>query len=255
MRLHRSAALACALAVLGLAGAADTQTEPPARPTGYLTADALDGAALLGPPPAPDSLTGRDDRRIFMATRKLRDSPRWMLAARDSDLRAGIAQRFSCALGARIDRDHTPAVMRLLGRINADVATIGTPPKDQYARKRPLIGNSLPICVPREAWMATNASYPSGHAMIGWAWALVLAEMAPDRTNALLRSGREFAESRVICGVHYQSDVDAGRMLGSAMLARERAEPQFQADFAAARTELDAARAAGAPSDCGDYAL
>jgi acid phosphatase (class A) len=245
------AGAACLALIAGLVVA---QNDQPAAGAGYLTASAVDGTALLGPPPAPGSPRERADRQFFLSTRQLQGSPRWALAARDNDLRAGVLQRFSCAVGAKIDRRATPNLARLLYRMEFDVRTIGTPPKDHFARKRPLIGNALPICVPRADWMVTNASYPSGHAMLGWSWALVLSEMAPDRTDVLLRNGRDFGQSRAICGVHYQSDVDAGRVLGAAMLAREHAEPQFQTDFAAARTELTAARAAGAPTDCADYA-
>ena len=53
----------------------------------------------------------------------------------------------------------------------------GKPAKDAYNRPRPLIGDDKPICIPREDWLKTNASYPSGHSMTGWAWGLILAEI------------------------------------------------------------------------------
>ena len=58
-------------------------------------------------------------------------------------------------------------------RVELDVRDVGTPPKDHFARRRPALGNDKPICVPRETWMETNASYPSGHAMVAWTWALI----------------------------------------------------------------------------------
>ena len=57
--------------------------------------------------------------------------------------------------------------------------------------------------------LSTNGSYPSGHTAIGWATALVLAEINPDRQNEILKRGFEMGQSRVICGYHFQSDVDA----------------------------------------------
>ena len=244
--------VAGALALATLAGA---QTGTPLATSGYLPAGAIDGAALLGPPPTPTSLRGRADRETFNQTRALAGTPRWVLAARDDNLRDGVMQRFSCAAGIRIGPD-TPTLMILLRRIDVDVRTVGTPPKDFYNRPRPVIGNTKPVCVPRADWMKTNASYPSGHAMIGWSWAMVLSKLLPDRTDALAQSGRDFAQSRVICGVHYQSDVDAGRILGSVMLAREHAEPAFQTDLAAARAEVAAARAKGLPPEgCEDYGV
>lgn len=220
---------------------------------GYLPKGALDGTALLGPPPAPDSLVGQADRKRFDETRGLEGSPRWSLATQDADLSKGVLHRFSCAVGAQIG-DNTPTLKRLLFKLQFDVRDVGNVPKDHYARPRPLIGNDKPLCVKRETWMVTNASYPSGHSMIGWGWALVLSELAPDRAEALMESARDFGESRVICGVHYESDVEAGRILGSAMVAREHAEPAFKADLARAKLELEHARKGPAPQDCGVYA-
>jgi acid phosphatase (class A) len=132
-----------------------------------------------------------------------------------------------------------------LQRIELDARTVGTPPKNHFNRTRPLIGDDRPVCVKREDWMTTNASYPSGHAMTGWAWGLVLGELAPAKASGLLEAGREIGQSRVVCGVHYLSDVEAGRLLGAAMVAAEHAKPTFRADFAAAKAEL--ARAKPAP--------
>lgn len=219
---------------------------------GYLPKGALDSIALLGPPPTPQSLTGQADQARFEETRSLEGAPRWALATRDSDLRNGIVQRFSCAAGGRIG-PKTPTLVRLLAKLQYDVRDTGDPAKDHYSRPRPLIGNDKPICVKREAWMATNASYPSGHSMIGWSWGLVLSEMAPDRAETLMENARDFGESRVVCGVHYASDVEAGRLLASAMVAREHADPVFKADLAVAKAELARARKGPAPEDCGIY--
>jgi len=220
---------------------------------GYLPKGALDGIALLGPPPAPDRLVGQADRQRFEETRALEGSPRWSLATQDADLGKGVLHRYSCAVGAQIG-DDTPTLKHLLFKLQYDVRDVGNVPKDHYARPRPLIGNDKPLCVKRENWMVTNASYPSGHSMIGWGWALVLSELAPDRADTLMENARDFGESRVICGVHYESDVEAGRLLGSAMVAREHAEPAFRADLAKARIELQRARKGPAPEGCGIYA-
>lgn len=128
--------------------------------------------------------------------------------------------------------------------------TLGTPAKNFYARPRPLIGNDKPICVPREDWMKTNASYPSGHSMTAWAWALILAEAAPSKATAVLALGKDSGDSRVVCGVHYISDVEAGRTLGASMVARLHAVPAFEADMAQARREMAAAKVA--PTGCAD---
>ena len=79
---------------------------------------------------------------------------------------------------------------------------------------------------------------------LGWAWSLVLAELAPDRADQILRRGLAYGESRAVCGVHYPSDVEAGRIVGATIVTRLKADPAFQADFAKARIEFEAARVA-----------
>ncbi|MBT9473465.1 MAG: phosphatase PAP2 family protein [Pseudomonadota bacterium] len=222
---------------------------PPTKLTGYLAPGALDGAALLGPPPAPGSLRGQADRAHYEETRALQGTPRWSQAIADNDLWGGGAlKQYSCKLGVSIDERQTPSTLRVLHRIELDVRTIGTPPKNLYNRPRPLIGDDKPVCIPREDWMKTNASYPSGHSMTGWAWALILAELAPAKADAMLSIGKSVGDSRAICGVHYISDIEAGRTLAAAMVAKLHGDPQFQRDMAKARGEM--ARAKAAPASC-----
>ena len=211
---------------------------------GYLGRDALDGVALLGPPPAPDSPRGQADRATYLETRALAGSARWRQAQRDNDLwYGGALSRYACALGAEISEAATPATMRLLERVELDTRTVGTPAKSLYNRVRPPIGDERPICIPREDWLKTNGSYPSGHANVGWAWGLILGELVPARASKVIEAGREVGQSRVICGVHYQSDVEAGRILGAAMVSRLHADPAFLRDLAAAKRELARAKA------------
>lgn len=85
-------------------------------------------------------------------------------------------------------------------------------------------------CTPQdEGKLRMNGSYPSGHTTLGWTMALVLAEIRPERQNQLLQRGYEYGQSRVICGAHWQSDVDAGRILGAAVFARLHADERFVA--------------------------
>jgi acid phosphatase (class A) len=221
-------------------------------PAGYLpNGGAPDAMKILGPPPAPGSKTGKADKALFEATRGLAGSARWTVAQRDADLSGLEAWKsYSCAAGVKIGPATTPTLARMMLRIEADAIPVYEPIKDRYDRKRPPVGNHKPICVPREPWIDTNGSYPSGHSLIGWSWGLVLAELIPDRSSQLVARGRDFGESRIICGVHWQSDVVAGRELGSALVARLHADPGFMADLAKARDEVAAARRLGPPESC-----
>lgn len=221
-------------------------------PAGYLTpGDGPDGLAILGPPPAMNSKEGKADKARFETTRAMAGSARWDRAQRDAELSGGEAWKsYGCAAGVRIGPDTTPVLAKMMLRVEADAFPVFDPVKDRYGRQRPPIGNNKPICVPREDWMRTSGSYPSGHSAIGWSWGLILAELVPERAGQLVARGRDFGESRVICGVHWESDVVAGRELGSALVARLHADAGFMTDLAKARDEIAAAKRLGPPASC-----
>ncbi len=254
--------LVCASALL-TACATPTQTiipkeVPELRPgvlAGYLARTALpDSLALLPTPPAPGSAAQAADDEAFQATAALRDTPRWALAAADANLKfPKAADAFACTLGVAIGADTTPHLYTLMRRslVDAGLATYGA--KDHYKRKRPFVVNQAPSCTPsEEATLSKDGSYPSGHAALGWAWALILSEMVPGQANALLARGYAYGQSRVICGVHWQSDVTQGRVIGASAVARLHADPVFRAQFDAAARELADAKTKGLkpPVDC-----
>lgn len=253
MTLPRVLLLCVALA--GLAGAAIAQTAPstpattpveqaPKRLPGYLGPEGVpDATKFLPPPPADNSLTEQRDFAVFMETRKLEGSERWKLAASDAVQTPGaILADFDCALGVTITPQSAPALVHLLSRTGADAGSIVNKVKDVYKRPRPLVGNNQPICVERTDDLAKSPSYPSGHTTASWALGLILAEIAPDKASAVLARARSYGESRVVCGVHFVSDIDQGRANGSALIAAEHANPDFRADLAAAKAELERLR-------------
>ncbi len=65
-----------------------------------------------------------------------------------------------------------------------------------------------------------KCSYPSGHTTLGWTTALILCEIDPAAQDALLKKGFEYGQSHVIAGFHWQSDVDAARVVAGAAFAR-----------------------------------
>lgn len=73
---------------------------------------------------------------------------------------------------------------------------------------------------------------------MGWAIALVLAEINPDRQDAILKRGFEYGESRVIVGFHYQSDVDHARIITSALVNRLHASSDFMEHLKKAKDEF-----------------
>ena len=84
---------------------------------------------------------------------------------------------------------------------------------------------------------ATTTSYPSVSATVAWGVALLLSELVPERQEALLQRGFEMGRSAVIAGTNYASDVQAGRTLACAVVARLHARSDFVAMMNNARFE------------------
>ena len=243
--------LACVVLVAGCTSAVPpprTAAVPEVWPgylAGYLPKDAIpDSLALLPAPPAPGSAALAADEEANRKALGLRGTSRFALAAEDANLLfPRAAGTFSCAVNAPVTEQDTPHLYLLLRRVLGDAGESTGNAKDRYKRQRPFLLNKEPTCTPdEEARIAKQGSYPSGHSAAGWAWALVLAELAPERDDAILARGRAFGQSRVVCNVHWQADVNEGRTMGAATVARLHADPAFRADLEAARQDLIAVR-------------
>lgn len=216
---------------------------PAKKPSGapYLGPGRLpDAVAILPPPPVKGSPDDQRDRAVYAATRRYVGTPRGDLAATDS---VRYIAAFDCALGVKLE-DGPPEVLAVLGRAGRDASTVSNRGKDHYKIPRPFIGNTDPICVEKDRTGLTGSpSYPSGHATFSWTAGLILAELAPERATAILARARAFGESRVVCGVHTVSDIEAGRTLGASLVAVLHSDPEFRADMEKARLALQSAMA------------
>ena len=208
---------------------------------GYLEIRELPNSlALLPPPPEEGSTAFQLDEEISINNLESADSARLEQAKADAILYFPEAlEAFSGLLDIPISEAETPNLYMLLRRSLSDAGLSTYTAKNHYNRKRPFMVNNQSTCTPEdEEHLRKDGSYPSGHTAIGWAWALILSEIFPERTNHLIKRGREFGESRVVCNVHWQSDVNEGRFMGAATVARLHANPVFQADLKAAKKEV-----------------
>ena len=74
--------------------------------------------------------------------------------------------------------------------------------------------------------------------MVGTLEALALTQMVPERSPEILHRLDEYIEDRVVCGVHYPSDVAASRAIASSLFGLIAASPAFQKELASARLEV-----------------
>lgn len=215
---------------------------------GYLAPDVLERLAQSTPSaPLPGSSQDRADRSASARFAALEDSDRWLLATAHAELRPPLAlQHFDCALGVRLGSAETPTLDRMLARAFHDAQAAAALVRERGVRPRPAADDpARRACQTLIPEARRSSAYPSGAATVGTAYAEALARIAPERAEAVRRIGHEIGVSRLVCAMDYPSDVSAGEALGRAVMAEIAATPAFQVEVAAARDEIEAARATG----------
>ena len=240
----RALTLAAALTVGSAAFAIPPGDDVTTAPDKYFLkgSDVADSLALLPPPPSPDSPQFKNDLAQYEWGLTQRNTERGKQASDDAEVTAGgVPAAFSEAFGFKIDRKNTPQTLRLLSKMREDAGDLATrAAKVHYMRQRPFAYFKTDTCNTKDQKkLSTNGSYPSGHTAIGWATALVLAEINPARQNEILKRGFEIGQSRVICGYHWQSDVDAGRIVAAALVAKLHSNPVFNWHLMMAKEEIE----------------
>ncbi|MAY56269.1 MAG: acid phosphatase [Gammaproteobacteria bacterium] len=222
---------------------------------GYLTPEEMPHALSLIPPaPEPDSAAFAWEQAVNKNTLELHGTARWDLATVDNDLSfPNAAGTFSCALDMPINEQDTPYLYQLLRRTLPDAGLATYSAKDHYQRTRPFVVNEQPICAEgTEERLANDGSYPSGHTAIGWAWALILGELAPERADAIAQRGLAFGDSRMVCNVHWPMDVIQGQIVAAAAVAKLHSNATFREDMAGAAREIEhySGKGFGTNRDC-----
>lgn len=229
-------------------------------PKGYLSQPNINSALILPTPPAAGSVTKDNDVFINKNALQLYGSARWVQAGLDSNLYfPSAAKAYSCAANVDIDPKKTPHIYKLLEMSLIDLGLSPYAAKNKYQRVRPFMQNQQGICeisaenrekygityVEDKSKLATDGSYPSGHSAIGWGWALIMSEIAPQRAEHIFLRGRAFAESRLVCNVHWQSDIIEGKNMAAMTVAQLHTQKSFLKDLKKAQKEYQRAIAKG----------
>jgi len=232
-------ALLSSLAVITIAGIATAAD----KPQGYLPPDSIDLARVLPPAPSKGDIRYETDRRVFKAMKAQIGGERWRYAVADVKYDTPtMLHDFECAAGFTLNAATLPATVKLLSTASIDTGAANNAAKEHWQRLRPFWIDKGDTCEPKDE-LGKSFDYPSGHSTKGWTLGLLLAELLPDRANAILTRARAYGESRIVCRVHNMSAVENGRLGATVTLNQVRAQPAFQRDLAAARLELAAARA------------
>lgn len=200
----------------------------------YLTGVTDGFVTMFAAPPARDAPATRAELDELLALQSARAAAD--VAAARADRKTEI-QRFYGALGfpAGADPD-LPLLRALAARVEDDTRPYVRAAKEKFRRLRPYeIEPRLEPCI---ADVRGDLSYPSGHANYGYVMAYLLREMVPEREPQLIARADEFARQRMVCGVHFRSDLEAGRKGALWLIAAFNGDHAYREDWNAARIEL-----------------
>jgi acid phosphatase (class A) len=212
----------------------------------YSSVQLPDAQKILLRPPA----NGTDETSLDLMIAKRMSSPdiyqhsRWALAAHDNMIPACL---YNCVIGVNVTEKETPILYHLVTKVAPYAATAISNTKNTYLRQRPFIVGrnnkfaefSDKTCTPSsESVLQNDGSYPSGHSDIQYSQALILALVDPVDATAILKRGREASESRVVCNVHWYSDIMAGRDVAAMGVNALSSNSTFQQEIEAAKLEL-----------------
>jgi acid phosphatase (class A) len=192
----------------------------------------VDLIALLPPPPAQDSSQTADEIKEILSYQRNRTDQMVASAQGDQEL---TVFRFADVLGPAFTPGKLPFTTAFFEKVlRVSEESVG-PAKAHWKRLRPYVQNpKIHPCVK----MPINDAYPSGHATAGTMMAVLLVQMIPEKREELFMRGWKFALNRVVGGVHYRSDVEAGRIAGTVLAHEILKSPSFKKEFEKARAEL-----------------
>jgi len=162
----------------------------------------------FAPPPAPASEAQKADIAAIIDWQNKR-------TAADCD-KANLTAVFTIEsfLGpdSPFPRPVPDELKKFLDRLSSDLEDAVTNMKDRWQRPRPYKAypDQARPCI-KKSW---GHSYPSGHASFSRVFANVLADIVPERKAEFFAKADEIARDRVIGGVHYPTDIAAGRAFG-----------------------------------------
>ena len=188
---------------------------------------------ILSPPPARDSATTAAEVKELHRIEAGRTAEQ-VTQAKADDQEEDIFL-FRSVLGPGFTAEALPITASLSAHIRKDESAAGSPLKNIYRRPRPYqVDTTLhPIC----ALNSEPTSYPSGHSLSGYLLAFTLVQLVPEKRQQILDRADEYVHNRLVCGVHYASDIEASRKVAYVIFGSLVASPNFQRDLAAAREE------------------
>lgn len=237
-RLFKAALVAASLVVsVAPLGFGTAQAREPI----FLPEQPFDLQNILPPPPAETSPQEADELAELHRIEESRTAEAEERAKSDDAEEEVFIYR--TIFGKDFSAERLPAVASFFSRIKNDASLFAKAGKVAWHRRRPVAVDPTLHPIGR----GTSESYPSGHATLGWLDGIILAAMVPEKREEILTRAADYAHNRLICGVHFRSDIEAGQVAATVASRLLMQNVQFQTEFLAARSELVRAHLASGP--------
>ena len=248
--MHKPWRAACLLLAVSLASAqTSAPTSTPSPPvTTYITPEALFQASPLPPgPPAGSTAAAADLQAVLavqavLAAQQQRTPADVQDALRDADRGPVAWAQDAEGLGATFTEQRYPATTALLLALHEDMRAVnraGNTEKGHRARLGVVDSRIQSIFAEN---LTQTASYPSARSASSRVWALLLADIFPDRRAALHARADRTAELRLLGGAHFPSDILAGKQVGDRYYLQFSGNAGFQQALRKAMNEAKAAK-------------
>ncbi|MBF9234064.1 phosphatase PAP2 family protein [Microvirga alba] len=212
--MKRQALLIAGLLALCLSPATHAVAKDKARLTVVID------TAQVGTP--PDAAATAKELASVLSTQAERTPSREELAV--ADAKQSLSS-FLKGMDATADKDGLKKARRLFKEATAALEEALAPVKGRFERPRPFRASAeVKTC---QIKLPPSSSFPSTHAGTGTLFAALLAHIAPERKTELEARGLDYGWSRVVCGFHYPSDIEAGRTGGRLAAAALLNDPAF----------------------------
>jgi acid phosphatase (class A) len=203
--------------------------EPP-----YLTEKQLDLRIMLPPPVVAGSPEDKAEQEAVIAAQKSASPERIALAAADAE--ESVFDMYARTLGPAFAPANLPKASVFFARVGDSEDAVADAAKPYFGRVRPFLAN--PDAIKPLVKPSKSGAYPSGHTTRVTMVAIILAQMLPEKKDIIWARAEEYAQSRVVGGMHYPNDLEGGRRAGTAMAAVMFTDPAFRADFEVAKAEV-----------------
>jgi acid phosphatase (class A) len=193
--------------------------------------------AELPPPPPDDSPAGQADLETLLQVQADR-TPAEVERARRTEKHTAFLMGAS-VFGPWFTTENLPRTAQFFAEAGKQFRPFLVQAKETWHRPRPYVRDArVKPCLP----FPEGLSYPSGHSATAAIWAELFGAAFPEQQAAFAAQARETMWSRVLAGVHFPSDTQAGRLLGESIGRAMLISPDTREALAGVRAEIEACR-------------